>query len=915
MKSVFLILAFCFISLYSFTQKDVDKPYYEGRLVFKVKPQYKSEFKSDQSFIKFSNQFNITEIEQMFPNSPVPQKEYNDYGQEMVDISTIFISNTDINIDIEQLANVLSANKMIEYAEPLYKVELLYVPDDPLNATDQYWLDNIRAYDAWDVHQGDTNIVIGISDTGCDLAHDDLIYNIKNNYNDLPDGVDNDGDGFVDNFRGWNFGENNNNVQADVNNHGIWVSGIAGASTDNGVGVSGAGFKCMLLPLKISNSDGILENSYQSIVYAAEHGVDVLNCSWGGTYYQRMAQDVVDYAVINHDMLVVSAAGNTDSKVDYYPSSYRNVLSVAGTTEFDERWSPDNSPTAPNGSSYSYYVDVCAPATMFKSTGAGSTYALMWGGTSFAAPIVSGCAGILRSAYPDYNANQIAELLKISADLIDTIEYNIPYAGMMGTGRVNLYNALTMEITPSILLQNYTVEQGDGYLIMDAEFINYLADASGLTINVSTESEYAGVETETIYTGDLNTLETYLSEDEIVVYFLEETPRDYLLRLDFAYTADDYSGSQSIELYINEGHKNISTQKLEMSVASNGRLGFSDVNSTIGDGLIFEEYFPLFYDCGIISGTSASQIFSSVRQSTDFGNIDYPAVVASPMFSDSQISLTIDDSNDVESQDIEVIQEAFAWNDEDKSNFIIVDYYIVNNGISEIEDFYFGLFNDWDLVEAANNSSELMEEEEFLYCYNNGAQNLYAGIKLLTDQEVNNYALAQVTDGDGIVDITDGFADIEKFYMISNTAIPESSVISDMVQYTGAGPFDISANDTVRVGFAIIGADNLYDLEQAVDISVNTYNSELHSSGIEATNSKKSSVFPNPAGDFVNIALPSTTSNDCELRIYNLSGKLVYVGNVRNNTKLDISFMENGLYKFEFYSGDLKFVTDVVVIK
>ena len=71
----------------------------------------------------------------------------------------------------------------------------------------------IRSYYAWDVHQGDTNIVIGISDTGIDLSHPELIYQIKYNYNDMPDGIDNDLDGFVDNFRGWNFGENNNNVR------------------------------------------------------------------------------------------------------------------------------------------------------------------------------------------------------------------------------------------------------------------------------------------------------------------------------------------------------------------------------------------------------------------------------------------------------------------------------------------------------------------------------------------------------------------------------------------------------------------------------------------------------------------------------------------------------------------------------
>jgi subtilisin family serine protease len=91
------------------------------------------------------------------------------------------------------------------------------------------------------------------------------------------------------------------------------------------------------------NSEGVLENAYQSIVYAAEHGCDVVNCSWGSSYYQKMAQDIINYCVINHDILIVSAAGNTNSELNYYPSSYENVLSVAGTQMDDQKWSPDNS--------------------------------------------------------------------------------------------------------------------------------------------------------------------------------------------------------------------------------------------------------------------------------------------------------------------------------------------------------------------------------------------------------------------------------------------------------------------------------------------------------------------------------------------------------------------------------------------
>jgi len=899
--------------VFCLAQKLVEKPYKEGVLIFKIKPEYKATFKSELQFSRIAKKYHLDNITPMFPNSQTPEFKFNEYGQKMVDISSIYTCRTDVGKDLFVVLKSFEGLDIVEYAEPLYNLELLYTPDDPMNQTDQYWLNSIRAFDAWDIHQGDTNIVIGISDTGCDLAHDDLIYNIKNNYADMPDGIDNDMDGFVDNFRGWNFAENNNNAQVGGDAHGAWVSGIAGASTDNGIGVSGAGFKCKILPLKIINSYGVLENSYQSIVYAADHGVDVLNCSWGGTYYQRMAQDVIDYAVINHDMLVVSAAGNTDSKSDYYPASYRNVLSVAGTTELDERWSPENSPTEPKGSSYSYYVDVSAPATMFKSTGTGSVYTLMWGGTSFAAPIVSGCAGILRAAYPDYNANQIAELIKISADLIDTIPYNIPYARMLGTGRMNLYNALTMDITPSIVLQNYNVITDYDYLTINAEFINYLKDATGLTITVSTDSEFADIETAQIYSGDLGSLESYDSTNEIIVNFSEETPHDYTLALNFDYEAVDYSGTQTIELVINPGHKNISTPKLELSIASSGRLGFSDVNSTIGDGLIFEDYFPLFFDCGVISGTSALEIFSSVRQVSDFATIEYPSYSENPIVSDSEIDLKIDDSDDANSRGVEILTKAYSWDTEENQNFIIIDYWLINNSLYDIEGFYFGLFADWDLIEAANNSTGYIEEDSFMYCFNNGAQSMYAGFKILTEHGINNYSLAQTSGGDGVVDISDGFADIEKYYMISNTIIPEETISSDFVQYTGAGPFDILVEDTVRVGIAIIATSNIYDLEQAVDNVQTVYDETVHPSNVIIPKTDNINIYPNPAGSIINVELPMEMQNLCTLNIYNSQGKLVYENEISDNIKLDVEFLPTGLYQLEIIGNNKRYYDEIII--
>lgn len=906
-----LFVVFFSFSL-SFAQKNNLKPYHDNVVIIKVKPEYKSDFKNDKEFEKLLSDIELLDIKREFPFSEQPNQKYNKSGQEMIDISAIHRITYDGWADANELSNKLNALEYIEYAEPLYKIELLYTPSDPMNATDQYWLNNIRAYDAWEIHQGDTNIIIGISDTGTDLAHEDLIYNIKNNYNDLPDGIDNDLDGYVDNFRGWDFGDNDNNTQVETNNHGVYVCGIAGASTDNGIGVSGAGFKCKILPIKIMNSNDMLVNGYQSIVYAAEHNCDIVNCSWGGTFYQKMAQDVVNYATVNFDMLVVGAAGNGNIDEKFYPASYNNVLSVAATTELDEKWSPDNTPTA-QGSSYSSYVDISAPGAMFKSTTVGSAYTLMWGGTSFASPIVAGSAGILRAAFPDYTAQQIVELIKISADLIDTIPYNIPFAGKLGAGRLNIYNALTMDQTPSIVFKDVLVEESEGELTIQGTFVNYLDDATDLTISVSSESEYVSFENETIYNGDLASLEEYVSNDDIIIYLLESTPYDYKLEILFSYEAGDYSYGEIKEYYINPGYKNIETDVLEVSITGNGRLGFSDASSTVGNGMILNEYFPLFYDCGIISGISATEVYSSVRQYTDFDTKVYPYEILDSENADIQIKTELNDSSDVSPLGLYVIENAYSWNGSESANFIILDYSIINKSDDDISDYYFGLFNDWDLVNAAENTSHYLLEEDILYCMNEGSQSLYAGVKLLSGHEQNTYAVAQIEGGDGIVDLTDGFADIEKYYMMSNS---NSGYINatDIVQFCGAGPIDIPAGDTVVVGFAIIASESLFHFKESVETSQLYYENFIHPSNIENNTFNNLTIFPNPSTSEIFVSVDDDLADNYELNVYNILGEVVYTQIFQTSIRIDCEKLGAGIYNIEVVGEKQTFKEKIIIV-
>ncbi|MEJ5266557.1 MAG: S8 family serine peptidase [Bacteroidales bacterium] len=895
MRKIFLVfLVYIGIIEFSFSQKN----YHDGVLIIKTKNA--EAVKSYVSTI-LGCQKNEISLQHEFVLPPDYKNKLEEakikYGNIIPDISNIYRLNYKSDYDELILSQKLSKLDFVEYCEPLYKIDLLYVPNDPLNSSDQYWLQNIKAFEAWDIHKGDTNTVIGISDTGIDLSHPDLIYNIRYNYLDPIDGVDNDSDGYIDNFRGWNFGENNNNVQASENPHGTYVSGIAGASTDNGIGVSGAGFKCKILPLKIMNSQGVIDNAYQSIIYAALHGVDVINCSWGSTYYQQMGQEVVTYATLVHDLLIVAAAGNTNSEVEFYPASYEYVISVAGTTSLDERWSPENTPTGA-GSSYSYSVDISAPSAMFKSTDNGGGYTLMWGGTSFAAPIVSGAAAILRSYYPQLTALEIIEHLKNTADIIDTILYNIPYANKLGKGRLNLYRALSEDFSPSVKFRNLFVNETANYVTLNGNFQNLLAPVENLKVNISLIADYCEIVNDILEIGTLEASQIYVSDNEIVIQKNQNIPYDYEIIVKFDYVGNNYSDKQFVKIRTNPGYKNINTDKILLSVTPNGRIGYSDLSGSIGNGMIFDNIFSLFYDCGIITGNSALNLKSSIRQSPDFKNFIFPYYVNN--WDLHHCRVVLNDSLDVSPNGLEIICDYYAWEGEENKNFIIADFKLVNKGLYDQNNFYFGIFTDWDLINPSRNSIGSIPEHNFVYCRSDVNQNLYAGIKVLNSQNVKNYFIPQISGGDGVVDLTNGLEDLERFYMISNESFSYTGS-SDIVGVTSTGPFNLLAGDTVTIGMAFVVADNLFDLNNALIQSQDLYFNELYPQFIANENIKEFKIFPNPAIDKLFIDCKSCTNS--KFAVYDIFGKPVLNGDL-NTYYINLNSLNTGIYFLEIYSTD-----------
>jgi subtilisin family serine protease len=322
----------------------------------------------------------------------------------------------------------LRRNPRIEYAEPNFIVHAEGVPDDPIYP--ELWsLHNtgqdggtpgadIHAENAWQVTTGNRSVVVGVIDTGIDYRHQDLAANIYRNPREIPgNGIDDDGNGFVDDVRGWDFANDDNDPDDDAG-HGTHVAGTIGAVGNNGVGVVGVAWSVSLVPIKFLGADGSgsTSDAIAAIEYATEIGAVITNNSWGGAPFSQSLSDAIEDAGAAGS-LFVAAAGNdagNDDLVPHYPSGYAaaNIVSVAATDRHDLLASFSN-----YGASS---VDLAAPGVEITSTLPGGQYGLA-SGTSMAAPHVTGAAALLKSVEPQIGVTELKSRLLTLADPLPSL--------------------------------------------------------------------------------------------------------------------------------------------------------------------------------------------------------------------------------------------------------------------------------------------------------------------------------------------------------------------------------------------------------------------------------------------------------------------------------------------------------------
>ncbi len=904
--------------------------YLPNTIIIKVKPEFSISCEKNKITIDALNkklqEIQAVQLVKMYPNHKKPLISTNRIGQKLVDLSLIYEFNFNANLSLEKAINVVLSSGVLEYAEPYYLPELLYSPNDPMKGS-QYSLSRMLVYQAWDICKGDTNVIIGISDTGIDIDHPDLVGNIKYNYDDPIDGIDNDNDGFIDNYRGWDLGEGDNNPQVNYSRHGIWVSGIADASTDNGIGVCGVGFKSKILPCKIDNEFGSLSKSYQSIVYLADHGANIINCSWGGGGSSgQYGQDVINYAVINNNCLVIAACGNNGLETKYYPASYDNVLSVAATNSSDGKWY-GNATTA---STYNEKVDICAPGQGVYTTEDGGAYASAWGGTSFASPNVAGAAAIVKAFYPNFTGVQVGEQLKATADVIDTMAVNLPYLGKLGTGRVNLYKALTVFNKSSVDLSSVLVKDkndsificGDTLLIT-ASLLNYLAPTGNILATLSTASSLVSIIDGSTNFGVIGTMQLKSNQNDVFKVKINNfTTYNEVIPFTITYQDTAFIKTYNFNVVVNTDYVNLITKTISTSITSIGRIGFVDDSKTIGLGYLYNGSYSLTGCIGLVVGNASTQVSDAIYGLSGFSNMEddfaYSSVVRNelnPTRSDYLIKGKMTDSvTGVNQVGVDVNYQILAWDSVGCQDYIIAEYKFKNRHQTPITNLYIGLYADWDITDSDKNTAAYDASNKMSYIYSLTSGEHYGAIKLLSEGNIKNYAIDN--DGDfGSVNISDGFSSSEKWTALrtirNNAGISSSHPDgNDVSQMLSTGPLAIIPNDSITVAFAIITGTSLIDIQQSAQSAQEKYSPTI---GLNENILGKIQIFPNPAND--NIYIELKNKKITQIQIFDALGREVMNKKEVVNNQISITNLVKGYYLVKVFTDNNETFQSKLIIK
>ncbi len=896
---------------------------------------------------------------QKFPQAKLSQafpKAASETASKAAGLDRIHYYTFSYALDPIAVAQELSKSPLVEYAEPHYIYHEDFTPNDP-GYSQQNYLTQIKADAAWNTTTGDSAVIIGIVDSGVDWLHPDLAPNIYINsgedinhngkFDATPssqggdlDGIDNDGNGYIDDVIGWDFagadGSSPDNNPAPGSLHGTHVAGIAAAKGNNGIGITGVAFNCKILPVKTgidTPSTDVILYGYEGIQYAADNGAQIINCSWGGTDYSQFGQDIIRYATAK-GALVVAAAGNETSSAPHYPSDYQGVLSVASVNSSDVKSGFSN---------FGYRIDVSAPGENIYSTLPNNNYGIE-SGTSMASPMTAGVAALVKSVHPDWTPDQVHEQVRVTADDIDNL--NPDYQNQIGFGRIDAERAVSLT-SPGVALVSFTASDsalGNGNNSLEAgekiqlfcTFENYLSQSGNLTITLSSKSPYVTVLDSSVEIGALGELQSVNNNASPFVFQISSTtPANYVATLvcsihDGNGTYDDYA---PLRLLLNATFRDANVGTVALTFNNHGNLGFDDYpNNLVGNGFYNKlSETNLLFEGAFMAGVSDTILVDVARDSTgneedsDFASLAPLSIFSPGSRSDQEIVSQFTDAAATSNRlGISVQTRSFAFKNPPSDNTVIIRYRITNTSGSTLSGLYCGTFFDWDVGAAGDNMAQYDAGHNLGYVYDiTKTDSTYVGVAWLSGggsaqfHAINNA-------GDASWQIYDGFSKAEKWDAIHNGISKASAGAGDVSFVIGTGPVTLASGDSTTFAIAVMASPTLSNLISTTSAAQQKWN--YVSSVPSASNTAPLTFaleqnYPNPFNPATEIRYQTSEVGRVTLKVYDVLGReaATLVNGQKSPGTYTVNFdgsrFASGVYFYRLQAGNFVSTKRMVLLK
>jgi len=477
----FLLVLFCTVGFSQTKAKSVP-----SNLIVKFKENHFDIQRLDLNQLKFGDK----KLDQLLSNMDVVA--IRAIGQPKITKTFLIVFETEKNIPalVKQCKSITS----VAYAEPNYiamgggqqnvvaNTEIIpndtrfgrqwgFLNDGTLTGVGTIVADaDVDMELAWDIETGDPNMIIAVPDSGLKMDHPDIASRIWTNPTEILNGIDDDGNGYVDDINGWDWVNEDNNPMDD-HGHGTNVTGIIGAIANNNSLYTGGNWNSKIMPLKVLNSsnNGTYADMANSIFYAVDNGAKVISMSIGGIGASDLLSDAMQYMNINNVVFTVCMM-NFNTNDIYYPAgyslSYPNIIAVGATNPDDQRTAPffwSNT----SGSCYGNHINVVAPGNFIYGLNhiSNTNSASYWGGTSQATPLVASIVSLMLSHNPNLNPTQVRQIIQNTAqDQVGNPTEDVAgFDQYMGYGRVNAFAALQ---------QTLSLDKPDSVVVSHLKMIN-----------------------------------------------------------------------------------------------------------------------------------------------------------------------------------------------------------------------------------------------------------------------------------------------------------------------------------------------------------------------------------------------------------------------------------------------------------